>query len=505
MVPLDGFLRSPMGVKMDQTEKGDPSMAYYVAVDIGASSGRIILANTNEGLSWKEVHRFQNGFRFQEGHDRWNIRQLITEIYTGLEKVKALGIDSCTIGIDTWAVDYVLLDADGNLLADPIAYRDARTQGAMQEVFRQISKEEIYAKTGIQFLNFNTLYQLYVEDRDLLVKTKDILMIPDYIAYCLTGKKVGEVTNISTTQYLNVHSQDYDADLLKIAGIRRDQLPPLLETGQVIGEIRPELYKDYDFPKAEVIAVATHDTGSAVVGVPTTTENWAYISSGTWSLIGVENKEALTNAEAFAHNFTNEWGAYHTYRFLKNISGMWPVQEIARMLDYKYSYAEMAQLAYQVEPFLQYVAIQEDRFTNPENMIEEIQAYCQETGQIVPKTVGELVMCVYSNLALLYGHEWNALKKLTGRSLDVLHIVGGGSNVKLLNQLTANVIGKPVIAGPGEATALGNILVQMISSGELRDLTEARRWLWDHQELERYEPEAIADFEHLKKFQTKFL
>lgn len=473
-------------------------MTYHVAIDIGASSGRVILANKEDKLEISEIHRFKNGFTKNNGHERWNINHLIDEILLGLEKIKASGVKTCTIGIDTWAVDYVLLDENGELLAEPVAYRDARTQGMMQKVFEKISKNNVYQKTGIQFLNFNTLYQLCAEDSDLLAKAQTILMVPDYIAYRLTGKKVGEVTNGSTTQYLNIHSRDYDKELLDVAGVDLDKFPDLIETGEIIGNLSSELYATYDLPEAKVIAVATHDTASAVVGVPAISENWAYLSSGTWSLIGVENQDPLLSQQAFEENYTNEWGAYKTYRFLKNITGMWTVQEIARMLDYQYTFAEMAEQAYQVEPFLQYVNLNDDRFINPNNMITEIQDYCRESGQIVPETVGELVMCVYSNLALAYAHEWTILENLIGHKLDVLHIVGGGSNVKLLNQLTADVIGKPVIAGPGEATAFGNIMVQMITSGELQDLKEARLWLSEHQSLERYEPRPIADRDHLE-------
>ena len=473
-------------------------MTYHVAIDIGASSGRVILANREDKLEISEIHRFKNGFTKDNGHERWNINHLIDEILLGLEKIKACGVKTCTIGIDKWAVDYVLLDENGELLAEPVAYRDARTQGMMQKVFEKISKNNVYQKTGIQFLNFNTLYQLCSEDSDLLAKAQTILMVPDYIAYRLTGKKVGEVTNGSTTQYLNIHSRDYDKELLDVAGVDLDKFPDLIETGEIIGNLSSELYATYDLPEAKVIAVATHDTASAVVGVPATSENWAYLSSGTWSLIGVENQEPILSQKAFEENYTNEWGAYKTYRFLKNITGMWTVQEIARMLDYRHTFAEMAEQAYQVEPFLQYVNLNDDRFINPDNMITEIQDYCRESGQIVPETVGELVMCVYSNLALAYAHEWTILENLIGHKLDVLHVVGGGSNVKLLNQLTADVIGKPVIAGPGEATAFGNIMVQMITSGELQDLKEARLWLSEHQSLECYEPRPIADRDHLE-------
>lgn len=482
-------------------------MSVHVAVDIGASSGRVMLAEVDaqKKLDLQEVHRFKNEIRFVDGHYRWDITYLLEEILMGLEKVKARGVTHCTLGIDTWAVDYCLVDKQGKLLAQPIAYRDERTDGAMEEVCDVLPAEVIYSKTGIQFLKFNTLYQLFREDTSLLDKTDCILMIPDYLAYCLTGVKCLEITNASTTQFLDVYSEELDQDLLEVIGLSREKFPPVIQSGQVIGEISEELRRERNLPFCQVIAVATHDTASAVVGVPSQSDQPVYISSGTWSLIGVENAEPIATVEAFEENYTNERGSYGTYRFLKNITGMWAVQEIARMLDYQYTYAEMAQAAYQVEPFLQYVNLNDERFTNPDNMIEELQAACRESGQVIPETVGELVMCVYSNLALAYAHECKVLEKLTGRTFDVLHIVGGGSNVKLLNQLTADVIGKPVIAGPGEATALGNVMVQMISTGQLEDVSAARTWLIQEQKLETYQPQPIADCEHLKQYQTMVL
>lgn len=482
-------------------------MSVHVAVDIGASSGRVMLAEVDaqKKLDLQEVHRFKNEIRFVDGHYRWDITYLLEEILMGLEKVKARGVTHCTLGIDTWAVDYCLVDKQGKLLAQPIAYRDERTDGAMEEVCDVLPAEVIYSKTGIQFLKFNTLYQLFREDTSLLDKTDCILMIPDYLAYCLTGVKCLEITNASTTQFLDVYSEELDQDLLEVIGLSREKFPPVIQSGQVIGEISEELRRERNLPFCQVIAVATHDTASAVVGVPSQSDQPVYISSGTWSLIGVENAEPIATVEAFEENYTNERGSYGTYRFLKNITGMWAVQEIARMLDYQYTYAEMAQAAYQVEPFLQYVNLNDERFTNPDNMIEELQAACRESGQVIPETVGELVMCVYSNLALAYAHECKVLEKLTGRTFDVLHIVGGGSNVKLLNQLTADVIGKPVIADPGEATALGNVMVQMISTGQLEDVSAARTWLIQEQKLETYQPQPIADCEHLKQYQTMVL
>ena len=462
-------------------------MTYHVAIDIGASSGRVILAKKEDKrLDLQEIYRFKNGFSKIDGYDRWDMDWLVENVLTGLEKVKKNGVETCTVGIDTWAVDYCLLDYSGNILAQPIAYRDKRTQGAMEKIFQQLSQEDIYKKTGIQFLQFNTLYQLSVEDRTLLDKADKILMIPDYIAYCLTGKKVGEVTNWSTSQLLNLKTHTYDQDLLTILRISEDKFPKLIEAGEVIGELA---VSGYDLPQAQIIAVGTHDTASAVVGVPATSKNWAYISSGTWSLIGMEEKSPLVNDQTYEANYTNEWGVYHTYRLLKNITGMWCLQEIARLSDYQFSYKEMAEQAEKVPPFLQEIDLTDDRFTNPENMIEEIKAACRETQQTIPETIGELVMCVYSNLAKIYGRELKKLEALTGKTIDCLHIVGGGSNVDLLNQLTANVIEKEVIAGPGEATAIGNILVQMITMGEFENLPQARHWLEALSCFESYKPQ----------------
>lgn len=462
-------------------------MTYHVAIDIGASSGRVILAKKEDKrLDLQEIYRFKNGFSKIDGYDRWDMDWLVENVLNGLEKVKKYGVETCTVGIDTWAVDYCLLDYSGNILAQPIAYRDKRTQGAMEKIFQQLSQEDIYKKTGIQFLQFNTLYQLSVEDRTLLDKADKILMIPDYIAYCLTGKKVGEVTNWSTSQLLNLKTHTYDQDLLTILRISEDKFPKLIEAGEVIGELA---VSGYDLPQAQIIAVGTHDTASAVVGVPATSKNWAYISSGTWSLIGMEEKSPLVNDQTYEANYTNEWGVYHTYRLLKNITGMWCLQEIARLSDYQFSYKEMAEQAEKVLPFLQEIDLTDDRFTNPENMIEEIKAACRETQQTIPETIGELVMCVYSNLAKIYGRELKKLEALTGKTIDCLHIVGGGSNVDLLNQLTANVIEKEVIAGPGEATAIGNILVQMITMGEFENLPQARHWLETSSCFESYKPQ----------------
>ena len=474
-------------------------MSVHVAVDIGASSGRVIVAEYEDNhFEVSEVHRFKNGFGHVDGHDRWNIDDLFDNILKGLAKVKERGIAECTLGIDTWAVDYVLVK-DGEKIGHPIAYRDSRTQKGVENVFAKISKEDLYSKTGIQFLPFNTVFQYASEEKEVLQNAEKSLLIPDYLAYQLTGVMVAEETNASTTQLLNPHHKKYDVELLEIAGLEAHQLPELV-AGTYIGDVTDALRAAYDLPLTHVYAVATHDTASAVVGVPATDEHFAYISSGTWSLIGTELKEVLITAETQKQNYTNEWGAYETIRFLKNITGMWSIQEIARILDYQYSYQEMAKEAKEVPPFEQFVDLNDERFTNPKNMIEEIQAYCKETNQKAPETVGKLTMCVYSNLALLYAYELEHLERLVGHSFDAIHIVGGGSNVSILNQLTATVTGKTVVAGPGEATALGNLLVQMIADGKLESLQHARQFLREQIELNIFEPEGNIDKQLLQQW-----
>lgn len=466
-------------------------MNDYIAVDIGASSGRLILGRLNKQkkLTLEEVHRFVNGFTRENGHDRWAIDQLIHEIFVGLEKVKKLGVEKAKVGIDTWAVDYVLVGMDGCKIQDPISYRDQRTHHAIEELTAEFPKEYIYQKTGIQFLELNTLYQLYKENKEDLKKTDRILMIPDYIGYVLTGNAVAEITNASTTQMLNLREGLFDKDLLAKVNVYPEQFPRLAESGSALGPIRHKWRLQYDIPDSEVITVATHDTASAVVGTPGQGDDWAFLSSGTWSLLGKELNVPENGPEAFKENYTNEWGAYGTYRFLKNIMGLWIVQSIRREQNNKYSFAEMAAQAQQVEPFRQFININDERFSNPESMIGEIRAYCQETGQPVPQTTGELVSAAYCNLALFYARELGKLAKIVRQPIRVLHIVGGGSNVDFLNQLTSTLADLTVKAGPSEATAVGNLLVQMISSGEVSNMTEARQAVARSFDIKTFEPE----------------
>ncbi|MCB5954333.1 rhamnulokinase [Enterococcus sp. CWB-B31] len=467
----------------------------YIAVDIGASSGRLMKSKckADGSITLEEIHRFKNGFRKVDGHDRWDIKRLIKEILIGLEKLKKSGVASCYVGIDTWAVDYCLVDETGRLLEEPISYRDVRTENAIKFFSEAYSLEKLYDKTGIQIQPFNTLFQLFVEDKEKLSQAAKLLLIPDYLGFVFTGKAVTEKTNASTMQLLNLATQDWDQELLALAGITKEQLSLLADPGTFLGELIKDQFLEYDLPNASFITVATHDTASAVIGTPGCGKEWAYLSSGTWSLLGIETKVATITRNAFYENYTNEWGAHNTIRFLKNIMGMWLIQEVARIQNYQYSYAELAVMAAKEEPFQQFINVNDERFLNPENMILTIQDYCRETSQRVPKTTGQIARCIYDSLALCYAVELEKMKVLTdtGRPIDKLQIVGGGSKNKFLNQLTANAASITVEAGPDEATAIGNILLQMIAAGTFKDLEEAREAIRQSFEISVHEPEAF--------------
>lgn len=450
-------------------------MINHLAVDIGASSGRLVWGTLQDGLlSLQEIHRFDNGFHEQGGHCYWDIDHLYREVIRGLQQAKKLGIERCTLGIDTWAVDYALLDGKGERIGEVYAYRDSRTLEAIPQVHAVYPFARIYEKTGIQHLVFNTLYQLYAHDRAELAAAEQILLVPDYLHYLLTGRMISETTNASTTALLNLQSRDYDPELLDLLGLPRSKFPALTEPGTRLGPIKEELVRAYDLPACELIVAATHDTASAVLGVPAGAASWAYLSSGTWSLIGVERQAPLATPEAMERNYTNEWGAYGTYRFLKNIMGMWLIQEVRKEYGKQHSYAELVELAEAVPPFRSLIDCNDDRFLNPARMTEEIRRFCAETGQPVPDSPGEVARCIYDSLALSYDVYLRELERLTGQKPETLHIVGGGANNGLLCQWTADVSGIPVEAGPTESTALGNLLVQMISSGAIRDIGEGR-------------------------------
>ncbi|MFB4365805.1 rhamnulokinase [Bacillus sp. LR_6] len=478
----------------------------YTAIDIGASSGRIMVGELNEGkLDIQEIHRFANGFSQRDGHCFWDIDHLLKQILQGLQKVKTLGYEHCTVGIDTWAVDYVLLDEKGDRLREAISYRDRRTDHTIDKLEHTLSKAAIYQKTGIQFQPFNTIYQLYEEDRELLIKTDKIMMIPDYLGYCLTGKAVTEITNASTTQLLNASTGNLDPELLEAVSVQEQQFAPLTEPGCELGKLRNEWFPDYDLPACKVMTVATHDTASAVIAAPGVNDGWAYISSGTWSLIGVENKTPIITDLALENNYTNERGANNTIRFLKNITGMWVIQEVRQQLQADYSFQQLAEEAEKTEPFQQFINLNDKRFLNPENMIKEIQHYCRQTRQKIPRTAGELACCIYSNLAIIYAIAIKELETITEKPIEQFHIIGGGARNDFLNQLTADMSGKAVYAGPIEATATGNLLMQMIAAKEVKDIKEARQVVRNSFPIKVFTPKDIDRSTIIQSFQQTVL
>ncbi|MGW7624158.1 rhamnulokinase [Bacillus subtilis] len=478
----------------------------YTAIDVGASSGRIMVGELNEGkLDIQEIHRFANGFSQRDGHCLWDIDHLLKQILQGLQKVKTLGYEHCTVGIDTWAVDYVLLDEKGDRLREAISYRDRRTDHTIDKLEHTLSKAAIYQKTGIQFQPFNTIYQLFEEDRELLKKTDKIMMIPDYLGYCLTGKAVTEITNASTTQLLNVSTGNLDPELLEAVSVLEQQFAPLTEPGCELGKLRNEWFPDYDLPVCKVMTVATHDTASAVIAAPGVNDGWAYISSGTWSLIGVENKTPIITDLALENNYTNERGANNTIRFLKNIIGMWVIQEVKQQLQADYSFQQLAEEAKKTEPFQQFINLNDKRFLNPENMIKEIQHYCRQTRQKIPRTAGELACCIYSNLAIIYAIAIKELETITEKPIEQFHIIGGGARNDFLNQLTADMSGKAVYAGPIEATATGNLLMQMIAAKEVKDIKEARQVVRNSFPIKVFTPKDIDRSIIIQSFQQTVL
>lgn len=450
---------------------------YSLAVDIGASSGRVMLGYKAEGvLKLEELHRFENGLVKRGGHDCWDLEHLFKEIKKGVHKCKDRGIVPWSIGIDTWAVDFVLLDENDQLLTEAVAYRDSRTDGMMEEVFQNISKERLYLETGIQFQNFNTIYQLMALKKsqpEVIEKAKTFLMIPDYLNFLLTGVKVNEYTNATSTQLVNAFTKHWDQELLDTLGIKREMFQEIKLPKTVLGTLSQDLVDEFGFD-LKVILPATHDTGSAVVSVPEK-EDTIYISSGTWSLIGVENYFPICVTKALDFNFTNEGGIDYRFRFLKNIMGLWMIQEVRRILNSAYSFAELVELAKEAAHFNSIINVDDPRFLNPDNMIAEIQAYCEENGLMVPSTPGELAKCIYDSLVASYQKAIQEIESIFEKSFHKINVIGGGCQNEMLNQLIANATEKKVLAGPVEATAIGNVVAQLMALGELNDLNEARK------------------------------
>lgn len=461
---------------------------YYLAVDIGASSGRHMLAHLEDGkIVLEEIYRFSNEMIDRKGYKVWNVRRLFQEILSGMKKCAELGKIPYSMGIDTWAVDYVLLDENDRRIGETVAYRDKRTYGMDEEVYKLITEEQLYLRTGIQKQIFNTIYQLMAlkkTEPGQLERAETFLMVPDYFNFLLTGRKVQEYTNATTTQLVNPATKDWDDELLEKLGIKRNIFQEIKMAGCEVGELEQEIQKQVGF-NCKVILPPTHDTASAVVAVPSRKEETLYISSGTWSLMGTERLQADCSKESMLHNFTNEGGYGYRYRFLKNIMGLWMIQSVRKELVPDMSFAEICELA-EKEKITSLVDVNDERFLAPESMVEEVRSACWETLQQVPKTIGEIAAVIYNSLANCYAMAAKEIEIITGQKYQELHIVGGGANADFLNKLTAKYTGKTVQAGPTEATALGNISVQMITAGEFADLKEARECIYHSFEIKLY-------------------
>ncbi len=474
----------------------------YLGVDLGAESGRVMAGFWDgERMRLEELHRFTNGPVFIAGTARWDILRLWAEIQNGLTlAAKRFGRSVVSVGVDAWGVDFVLLSKTGELLGQPFHYRDARTRGMVEQAFGRVPRAEIFATTGVQFMEINTLYQLLALQRDspeLLAAAETFLTIPDFINWCLSGVRVCEFTNATTTQCLNPSRRDWAFELLGKFDLPVKIFPGIAPPGSRIGTLRQTVMDRTGLAPADIIVPGTHDTASAVAAVPTPNTgktNWAYLSSGTWSLMGVEAPQALLTPRALELNLTNEGGNNYTSRLLKNIAGLWLVQQCRRAFAERgrtCDYAELVSLAAEAPPLRSLVEPDDPRFVNPANMPAEIQAFCRETGQPAPETEGMIIRCALESLALKYRTVLGWLEELTGGTIEVIHIMGGGSQNTLLNQFAANACRRLVLAGPVEATVLGNLLVQARATEGAINLAELRTIVRDSFEPRAFEPEPM--------------
>ena len=473
---------------------------YFFAVDLGATSGRTILGSINEGkLQQRELTRFPNHIIQTGGHFYWDIYALYHEIIRGLKVVANEGIQLTSIGIDTWGVDFVCVGKDGGLLRNPYCYRDPHTEGAMEDYFKRIPKERVYEKTGIQFMNFNSLFQLSAmrnhNDSALEVADK-ILFIPDALMYMLTGKAVCEYTILSTSQMLDPRTKRIDPELIEALGLKEEQFGRYVNPGDSVGTLSLEVQQQTGLGAIPVVAVAGHDTASAVAAVPAQDERYAYLSCGTWSLLGIETREAIINKKSFEYNFTNEGGIEGTTRFLKNICGMWLLERCRQeWTDAPENVNDINREAMSAEPFRSLINPDDPRFANPSSMVKAIQEYCRETAQPIPLTYQQIARCIFESLALRYRQVVGYLRELAPFPLEKLHVIGGGTYNQHLMQMTANSLGMPVLTGPVEGTAIGNIMLQAKAAGLVSDIYEMRHIIAESIEMRTYLPQDIDEWD----------
>ncbi|HHX62184.1 MAG TPA: rhamnulokinase [Epulopiscium sp.] len=461
---------------------------YFLAIDIGASSGTHILGHIDNGkMMLEEIHRFDNGMIKTDNHLCWDLQTLWKEILVGMKKCKDLGKIPESVGIDTWAVDFVLLDRDDTILGPTVAYRDDRTNGMDEKVYQIIKEDSLYARTGIQKQPFNTIYQLMaIKDQhpEYMKAAKSMLMVPDYFHFLLTGLKKNEYTNTTTTQLVNPTTKDWDFELIEALGYNKDIFGEIVLPGSVLGDISQAIQDEVGYT-CKVVLPATHDTASAVMAVPTTDKQALYISSGTWSLMGIERMEADCSHQSAQLNFTNEGGYDYRFRYLKNIMGLWMIQSVRNEYNKEYSFAQLCEMASK-ENIKSIVDCNDPRFIAPPSMTEEVKKVCKETNQQVPESVGEIAAVIYESLGVCYDKTVKEIEMMTAKEFDAIHIVGGGANAQYLNELTARITGKIVLAGPTEATATGNLVAQMIPAGMFKDLHEARQCIKNSFNINQY-------------------
>ena len=462
---------------------------YYLAVDIGASGGRHMLAHMEDGkLILEEIYRFQNGMTEKDGELCWDVDSLFAEIKTGMKKCAQEGKIPVSMGIDTWAVDFVLLDKQNQRIGNVVAYRDKRTDGVDNRVYRIIPEERLYERTGIQKQKFNTIYQLMALRQmkaEYLESAQKLLLIPDYFHFLLTGVAATEYTNATTTQLVDPNTKNWDMGLIEKLNFRGDIFQEIRLPGTELGYLTEEMQAEVGF-NCKVVLPATHDTASAVMAVPAAGDDVLYISSGTWSLLGTELPEANCSKESRMRNFTNEGGYAYRFRYLKNIMGLWMIQSVKREIGGELSFGEICEMASK-EKITSLVDCNDERFLNPENMTKEVQKACKESGQQVPGGLAQTAAVIYQSLANCYAEAIEGLEVVTGKHYEKIHIVGGGANADYLNSLTAKTTKKQVLAGPVEATATGNVMAQMIADGVWRNLQDARACIFDSFPLHKFE------------------
>lgn len=476
-------------------------MKRVLSFDFGASSGRAMLSSFDgEKITMEEIHRFSNDTIIVNGTMYWDILRLFFEIKTSITKaVNSGGFDA--IGIDTWGVDFGLIDKRGKLLSNPVHYRDLRTEGIPEKVFETISKEEIYNRTGTQCMRINTLYQLmYLKENEpeIFENTEKVLLIPDLFAYMLTGEMRAEASIASTTNLYNPYKRDWDYELIERLGLNKNLFPEIIKAGNIYGYLTDEICEELGCEKVPVIAVCAHDTASAVAATPSSADDFVYISCGTWSLFGIEAKEPIINDEVCSLNFTNEGGFEDTVRFLKNIMGLWLIQESRRQWrreGEEVGFDQLEKEALASEPFKCFVDVDDPMFESAGNLPKRVKEFCEKTGQYVPQTRGEIMRCIYQSIAMKYKYTFNKLGEIANKKYTKINMLGGGIKDKLLCRLTADACNAEVLAGPTEATVMGNIAVAYYALGEIKDFADIRETVSNSTDIKHYLPESPEAWE----------